>query len=169
VQTAAKTEWPSTQRNRRKTRAENQGRKPSLLWAGGHRTACLSFLPGFRPCASIRERGLTNRPPRFVIRKKLLRIASAIVRDQIEDGTAEKPTDEKRGDEVVSSVVTGVIDRVMAGKVRNVREYTKWSVRVQARLEMGKVWYKLGHVTRPRPESRTMSDVAQEAAMQEQY
>jgi hypothetical protein len=101
----------------------------------------------------------------------LLRIASAIVRDQMEDGTAEHPTDAKRGDEVVSSVVIGVIDSIRAGSIRNVREYTKWSVRVQARKELGKVWYKLGHVTRPRHEKRTMSDVEaqEEAAMQEQY
>ena len=77
----------------------------------------------------------------------------------------------KRGDEVVSSVVIGVIDRVKAGRVRNLREYTKWSVRVQARLELGKLWYKLGHVTRPRAEARTLSDVEaqEEAAMEQQY
>jgi hypothetical protein len=98
-------------------------------------------------------------------RKELVRIAGAIVRDQMDDGTAERPTDEKRGEELVSEVVGGVINRVRAGTVRNVREYTKWSVRVQARLEMGKVWYKLGHVKRPRSESRTLSDVeAQEQA-----
>jgi hypothetical protein len=28
------------------------------FWAGGHRTAALSFLPGFHPCAPIREKDL---------------------------------------------------------------------------------------------------------------
>jgi hypothetical protein len=37
------------------------------FWAGGHRTAALSFLPGFHPCAPIRERVLTNLPLGSVI------------------------------------------------------------------------------------------------------
>jgi hypothetical protein len=39
----------------------------SRFWAGGHSTTALSFLRGFRPCAPIRERVLTNLALIFVI------------------------------------------------------------------------------------------------------
>ena len=98
--------------------------------------------------------------PKFL--KALTRVASAIVRDPMQRGTRLSPTDEKRGDEIVSMVIDDSIKAIMGGQVKNVRGYLWVAVLTQARKERARKWYGMGHVRRPRQESKTMSDARPE-------
>lgn len=89
----------------------------------------------------------------------LRRMAGAIIRDPLERGTELKPTDEKRGDEVVSAVVDAAIKPVQNGQVKDVKAYVYTAVLIQARKERALKWYKLGHVRRPKAETHTLSDI----------
>jgi hypothetical protein len=88
----------------------------------------------------------------------LTRMASAIVRDPFQRGTALRPTDEKRGEEIVSAVTDSALQPIRNGQVKDVRSYIYVAVRTQARKERGRKWAKLGHVRRPNAEPFTMSD-----------
>jgi len=98
---------------------------------------------------------------------KLTRMASAIIRDPLQKGTPKKPTDEKRGPEVVSMVVDSAIQPVRNGQVRNVRAYIYRAVLTQAIKERAMRWYGMGHVRRPKAESHTLSDI--ETRKKEEY
>ena len=86
-------------------------------------------------------------------------MAGAIIRDPLERGTELKPTDEIRGDEVVSAVVDSAIQPVRNGQVKDVRAYLYAAVLTQAKKERARKWYALGHVRRPKAETNTLSDI----------
>ena len=88
----------------------------------------------------------------------LTRMAGAIVRDPFQRGTPMKPTDEKRGEEIVSAVTESALQPIRNGQVKDVRSYAYTAVRTQARKERGRKWAKLGHIRRPKAEPITMSD-----------
>jgi len=101
--------------------------------------------------------------------RRLTRMASAIIRDPLRTGTHSKPTEEKRGPEVVSMVVDSAIQPVRNGQVRNVRAYVYVSVLTQARKERARRWYGMGHVRRPKAEAHTLSDIEAREERTEQY
>lgn len=90
-------------------------------------------------------------------RNRLIHAARAIVRDDMTDGTGQVPTDERRGDEVVSMVVNDSIAAIQAGRVKNVRNYLWVAMLTQARLEYKRKLAGLGHVRKPRQESQNLS------------
>ncbi|MCU1240990.1 MAG: hypothetical protein JWO71_1716 [Candidatus Acidoferrum typicum] len=93
--------------------------------------------------------------------KHLRQMAGAIIRDPLERGTGLKPTDEKRGDEVVSMVMDAAIQPIRNGKVKDVRAYLYTAVLKQAKKERARKWYGMGHVRRPKAESHSLSDIQQ--------
>jgi hypothetical protein len=103
--------------------------------------------------------------------KKLTRMAGAIIRDPMEKGTVERPTDARRADEVVSAVIEGSIGRVKTGMVRNIKAFLWSAVRTQAQKERARRWYAFGHVRRPRAESHNLSELEaqEEARMENEY
>jgi hypothetical protein len=78
----------------------------------------------------------------------LLRTAGSYVRDQMQCGTYEKPTDDKRAPEIVARVVAEAIPYIRRGKVRDVAAYAYSAVRTQARVELGRMLGNLGHVAK---------------------
>jgi hypothetical protein len=90
--------------------------------------------------------------------KQMVHVARAICRDAFHRGSAQRPTDELRGDEVVAQVVSDSIGAIMAGNVLNVRAYLWVAMLTQARKELKIKLAGLGHVRRPRQECQTLSD-----------
>ncbi len=97
----------------------------------------------------------------------LLCTAGRYVTDQMWRGTSEKPTDEMRAPELVARVTAEAIPYVKRGKVRNVCAYVYYALRTQAKIERDRIWAKLGHVTRPKLEIQTLTDL--EAKQPERY
>jgi hypothetical protein len=94
--------------------------------------------------------------------KAMVRVARAINRDPMQKGKASKPTDERRGDEVVSDVVEKSLEAIKGGRVKNVRSYLWVAMLKQARLEYNRKLGGLGHVRKPRQEAQNLAEQVEE-------
>ena len=80
----------------------------------------------------------------------LLRIAGRYVKDQMQRGRPDNPTDEMRAPEIVAEATADIIPRVRRDEILDVGAYACRVVCTKAHVELGRILDNLGHVAKPK-------------------